>query len=986
MEGSSRAGMRAVICAYGSLLVIGLHGQAGALDPTFNPGDIGNGNGDGFHPYDAYAVGVRADDGRLLIGGEFQTYNGSGPAYLVALEANGARDASFQLGAGPDGVVNSVIALDDGRWMVSGGFQHYDGSAANGVVRLLANGVVDPTFSASLPPGAFVTKAAVQPDGRTVLAGIRYINPDTFVCWMGRLNTDGSLDNGFAVAAFDTTDGNILRDLALAADGDILVGGRFNRCGGVARSNVLRLNNDGGLDPGFDPGAGFDSDVWALAVRPDGRVLAAGFFTQVQGAAHRGLVQLMPDGDVDGGFDIGEGFNLATLPFVDAQVFSLRLMPDGQVYVGGWYDELDGQPQRGLVRLNSDGSVVPTFDVGAGCPRYIYAITPLSEDRVLIAGTFESYDGRGTGNIARLLPDGSFDSSFNSCTGFSIFTTGQVNGWSQFGTGPTAFSPLPDGGLVAVGLFGAYNGAPRARMVRLSADGGLDAGFDPGAGPSNDDSETSVNVAVALADGRVVVGGAFTKFGGAACGNIARLLANGSVDPDFDAGSGFNGAVVHVVRRPDGRMLVSGPFSTCNGTTRAGLAQLLPDGALDGSFVPPAVQWGPLALQPDGRVIVGGAVRLEATGALDPSWSVGDGFGGGQVNCALLQADGSLIVGGGFTEVDGAAHAGIVRLDASGSVDPTFDPGDGFMLPGLSGEVFALALQADGRVLVGGRFTECDGVPRSGIARLLPDGTVDLSFDPGTGFSGLDPGGDSFTGVLALCLQPDERLLAGGFFTQYDGVGRNRIVRIITAGDACIPTQLTAAADPVVSCGAVNLTFDGTSTIAATEVPGADRYQFRFTNIPGQPAYARNIAFPARSFTLTKWSTNPLKAGRTYSVVVRASFDNGATWCDWGPSCTVKVSWAPLPPEQMARMALDADVPVLQAFPVPASTYLRVLAPGAGPALVELISQDGRLARRATMGGDPLMELDVHDLPGGLYMLRWSGADGGTEVVRVVLE
>ena len=75
MEGSSRAGMRAVICAYGSLLVIGLHGQAGALDPTFNPGDIGNGNGDGFHPYDAYAVGVRADDGRLLIGGEFQTYN-----------------------------------------------------------------------------------------------------------------------------------------------------------------------------------------------------------------------------------------------------------------------------------------------------------------------------------------------------------------------------------------------------------------------------------------------------------------------------------------------------------------------------------------------------------------------------------------------------------------------------------------------------------------------------------------------------------------------------------------------------------------------------------------------------------------------------------------------------------------------------------------------------------------------------------------------
>ncbi|MBK7270144.1 MAG: T9SS type A sorting domain-containing protein [Flavobacteriales bacterium] len=117
-----------------------------------------------------------------------------------------------------------------------------------------------------------------------------------------------------------------------------------------------------------------------------------------------------------------------------------------------------------------------------------------------------------------------------------------------------------------------------------------------------------------------------------------------------------------------------------------------------------------------------------------------------------------------------------------------------------------------------------------------------------------------------------------------------------TGTSLCLPTQLTTTADPVISCGAVNLKLNGTSTIAATEVPGANKYQFRFTNTAGQPAYARTIAFPTRSFTLTPWYTKPLKAGRTYNVQVHASFDNGATWCDYGPSCTVKISWTPLAP------------------------------------------------------------------------------------------
>lgn len=952
--------------------------QPGSNDPTFNPGDIGNGHGDGFHPYDAYTVGVRTD-GRMLIGGEFLTYNGSGPAYLVPLEANGARDAAFQLGTGPDGAVNSVEVLPDGRWMIAGGFQHYDGSPAANVARLLADGALDPDFMAAPGADVFVSRAAVRADGKVVLAGVRYLNPDTFICWVGRLNADGTPDATFTVAAFDTTDGNIIRDLAIAPGGDILLGGHFNRYGGTARSNVLRLNEDGSLDTAFDPGTGFNGDVWKLALRPDGRLLVAGFFTTVQSATHRGLVQLLPDGTVDGTFAIGEGFTLPSQPFTDAQLFSLLLRPDGKVYVGGWYDALDGLPQRGLVRLNTDGSKDGAFDVGAGCPRYILTMAQLTGDRLLIAGTFEEYDRIGTGNIARLLPDGGFDTTFNPCTGFSIFTTGQLNGYSHFGTGVSGFSPLPDGGVIAHGLFGAYNGTPRARLARIGADGALAVGFDPGTGPFNDGAETSVNATAILPDGRVIVGGAFSSFSGIGCGNITRLQPDGAVDPGFDAGTGFNGPVLHLLRQPDGRILVSGMFSTCNGTARPGLARLLADGAVDASFVPPSVPMGPLVLQPDGRVIAAGQVRLESSGALDLTWSVGDGFSGGAVNCALVQPDGKLLVGGGFTVVDGFARGGVVRLDPTGAVDPGFDPGEGSSNPGLPGEVYALALQADGRVLVGGRFTGFDGVARNNIARLLANGELDLSFDPGTGFTTGDPSGDSFPGILALGLQPDGRLLAGGMFTQYNGIGRNRIARVITAGSTCIPSQLTTTGDPVISCGAVNLKLNGTSTIAATEVPGADRYRFRFTNITGQPAYSRNIAWPDRSFTLTKWSTNPLKAGRTYNVVVRASFDNGATWCDWGPSCTVKVSWTPLMAGMDAR-DMDAawrDAAELLIRPNPTNgDNIRLISGGLDPELttitLDITDLFGKRVMSATLpinDGELNSVLSLNsDLSNGMYI------------------
>ena len=268
----------------------------------------------------------------------------------------------------------------------------------------------------------------------------------------------------------------------------------------------------------------------------------------------------------------------------------------------------------------------------------------------------------------------------------------------------------------------------------------------------------------------------------------------------------------------------------------------------------------------------------------------------------------------------------------------------------------------------------------------------------GTGLSGglwawndfweFDPASNTWT-EKAIC--PVTRYGAVGFSIGgkgYIGLGNEGDVNQerndlweYTPGTACMPSQLTTTADPVISCGAMNLKLNGTSTIAATEVPGANRYQFRFTNITGQPAYSRNIAWPTRSFTLTKWGTNPLKAGRTYNAVVRASFDDGATWCDYGPSCTVKVSWTPMVPGMEPRDLEVAwqDAPELLVYPNPtngANLRLRLtgIDPGLATVTLDITDLFGKSAMTATLpinDGELDTGLSLNgDLSSGVYIAR----------------
>ena len=337
-------------------------------------------------------------------------------------------------------------------------------------------------------------------------------------------------------------------------------------------------------------------------------------------------------------------------------------------------------------------------------------------------------NGGINGFITRLNADGTLDTSFQPNP------DGLIN----------AIAVQPDGKIIIGGSFtqlqptGDLNPTLRNSIARLNADGTVDTGFDPNV---ND----SVNCIALQPDGSILFGGRFTTLqpNGASSpttrNRIARVYADGSLDTSFDPSA--NNIVNCIVIQPEGSILLGGNFTSLspNGagsTTRNRIARVDAFGGLDMSFDPnvdSTVQT--LVLQPDGSVIAGGSFsNVQPNGApastsrsriarFQPDGSLDTGFdpkAAGTINSAVLQTDGKIIIGGTFFSLrpNGAPTATtrhrIARLNADGTLDGTFDPN-------ANSTVYALSLQADGRIIVAGSFSSIGGISAPSIARLDND-------------------------------------------------------------------------------------------------------------------------------------------------------------------------------------------------------------------------------------------------------------------------
>ncbi len=345
--------------------------------------------------------------------------------------------------------------------------------------------------------------------------------------------------------------------------------------------------------------------------------------------------------------------------------------------------------------------------------------------------------------------------------------------------------------LVVGGDFTQANGVPRRRIARLNANGTLDASFSlPSTAMGVNDV---VRAVVVQSDGRVVIGGQFTNCNSLVYNRIARLNQDGGLDSLFNVGSGADNPVYALAETFVGgsrKILVGGSFGSLNGTTFHDIGRLNDDGTPDTTFnsggLGANAEVFALAVQPDGKMVIGGnftnvngvalnrIARLNVNGSVDPTFTPVTGAND-SVLAVKLQLDGKILIGGAFTNVNGLVLNHIARLNSDGSTDANFTPG-----VGANDLVSAITLQSDTRIVLGGQFTRCSGVARSRITRLNPDGTVDPSINFGVGADGF---------VSAIVMQsdliagyptnvPDEKIIIGGGFTHYNGNAHQHIVRI----------------------------------------------------------------------------------------------------------------------------------------------------------------------------------------------------------------
>jgi len=280
----------------------------------------------------------------------------------------------------------------------------------------------------------------------------------------------------------------------------------------------------------------------------------------------------------------------------------------------------------------------------------------------------------------------------------------------------------------------------------------------------------------------------------------------GSPDPYSFNPAGMNGSVYSLAWQTNNQILAAGNFTAVGTTPEGYIARLNANGSLDTSFLSGTVgsgddgAFGPVnsvICQTDGRIVIGGAfstvddanrnniARLLSNGMLDTSFNPGPGANGAVNALAetfMTNGVRRIYVGGAFSTIAAVSSRGLARLDADtndninvGSVDPTFNIGSG-----LDGQVYTIAVYPTnsiyaGKLLVGGSFQHYNGVGVTNLVRLNVDGSLDTNFDNNLG---IGPNGI----VQAIAIQLDGNILVGGSFTSFNNTNANYIVRLLSNG------------------------------------------------------------------------------------------------------------------------------------------------------------------------------------------------------------
>jgi uncharacterized delta-60 repeat protein len=350
---------------------------------------------------------------------------------------------------------DKLLVYPDGRFLVSGSFILSNGTERAYVLRCMPNGMSDTEFYPAefLPtptpdPHLYPARVSIAIDshGRIYASGGLGAVNDIPITNLVRLNPDGTWDPSFN-ASLDSTSLMPSGPLPMVfpqADGKVLVSGGFHYVNGIWRPYLARLNEDGSLDPGFNPEFNPDTiTAGRCAVQDDGKILVTGLFWGFEGQTREYFARLNPDGSLDRPFFGG----------VNGLVTDVRVLRDQRILLGGGFTS----PRRGVAILNPNGRVSQSFDPKSTIDGLVFFTEPLADGRILAAGLFTGGGLTKQNHLLRFNPDGSVDASFHC------------------GVGPNdsvGFAALePAGSVLALGSFTTFNGQLVQGLVRLRSDG-----------------------------------------------------------------------------------------------------------------------------------------------------------------------------------------------------------------------------------------------------------------------------------------------------------------------------------------------------------------------------------------------------------------------------------------------------------------------------------------------------------------------------------
>ena len=792
---------------------------AGTVDYSFPAG--GGFSEDGFNG-SVYHIAVDAN-GKYVVGGGFTTYYYNGTSYtsnrLIRLNTDGTVDESFDISFNEDcyggGFNDTVYTLEiqpDGKILVGGEFDQFDRdgncNTFNQIIRLNSDGSRDTPFNIGNGFNGTVFDIHVQPNGKILVGGefTQYNGTDAYR--IIRLNSNGSIDSSFLIGNDSVAFNNYVNVIELQSDGKILVGGYFTTYGNVNQNYITRLNTNGTLDTTFRVGNGFNEEVMTLALQSDGKIIVGGYFDEFDNndLFYGKIVRLDSNGSLDTLF--GHGLN--------NQVHSLAIQSDDKILVGGYFgtyiiNNSSTVSVDELVRFNSDCSFDYSFYYGEMLNDGVEYISILEDGNVLIGGFFNNFDGPDPlvfplnyfGRLHNAILEYPYTYIVEDCeepiNGSPIYYT--VGSMTELNTTSTySFTKLSNPSVTVCGT------------VNLSLYPSMNIDYEMVEEYVNCDSALLSNSKYASVSDMLDFGEGYTltvdnKY---EVGDILYV----DIIFDFIDGPAFIKTVVQIDSFTFGEGGFPSPiipYQPYESVTEAVIANgvhyevrdtcetndmshyplihkewydnttiLLPTfETIACKEVVNVLTFAPYFLISGGTEEIYSVVEFEncdecltkmgKTGLLDTTL-YNNNFNN-LVYTMVEQPDGKLLIAGNFDEVNGNVTGPLVRLNYDGTIDTTFNDGG----IGFDEYVRAIALQEDGKILVGGNFHEYNGrVCPDHFVRLNSDGSLDETFND-LGLNNL---------VRAIAIQGDGKIVVGGEFNEYGNEHpSNRLIRIDSDGN-----------------------------------------------------------------------------------------------------------------------------------------------------------------------------------------------------------